>query len=435
MAITIIKKTHTINPNGNLNTWMFSSDNPNLIYCVLTMTKAQSTDIIAKKKVFTKPLNNVLSVDVSNVLKNLAESVLNNSNEVIILSNLPEYNVSIQEYTIDPETGSITAGDTTSEYSNYFFESEENVIDFFGYDSNKYNIQPYKGPEDTTPKAKFLTNQQQVKNITTQQKEFLKIFDLNRHGQKLKVTLYDGDNDFLFEELIPIEREGGENVINLNVSPLTILNHPLIKDTDEASITHTYRIVILDASNNEVSESRIYTMTESCQVRERNIVYKNVLGGWDSIIVNNSIETLTTAKTYINRPISRNNTYSQDGKFFGNKDVISNNNTYSYTASSGYLDDYESNLVKEVITSNKVYIGVEGFLVEITVDNKIYKVLQQYVNGFKRNRLDLQYNSNISINSMEKIIKEHNRIDNRLNYLADTYGDMISVDIVNRVIF
>ncbi len=437
MAITIIKEPHTISPNGNLNTWMFSSDNPNLIYCVLTMTKAQSTDIIAKKKVFPKPLTNVLSVDVSNVLKNLAESILNNSNEVITLSNLPAYNVSIQEYTIDPATGNITAGDTINETDNYFFESEENVIDFFGYDSNKYNIQPYKGPSNTDPKAKFLTNQQQVKNITTQQKEFLKIFDLNRHGQKLKVSLYDSDNDLLLDVSIPISRQASENVINLNVSPLVILNHPLIKDNDEVNITHTYKVVVLDGSNNEVSESRIYTMQESCQLRERNIIFKNVLGGWDSIIVNNSIETLTTAKTYINRPISRNNTYSQDGKFFGNKDVISNNNTYSYTASSGYLDDYESNLAKEIITSNKVYIGVEEFLVEISVDNKTYKVLQQHVNGFKRNRLDLQYTAPFSIQKLQTVINANdidlnNNPDSAL-YLAVNSGDFVIDNWLNSV--
>ncbi len=438
MAITIIKKPHQISPNGNLNTWMFSSDNPNIIYCVLTMTKGQSNDIIAKKKVFPKPLTNVLSVDVSNVLKNLAESVLNNSTEVITLSNLPAYNVKIEEFIIDPATGNITAGDTINEYSNYFFESEENVIDFFGYDSNKYNIQPYKGPSNTDPKAKFLTNQQQVKNITTQQKEFLKIFDLNRHGQKLKVSLYDSDNDLLLDVSIPIEREGvGKNVISLNVSPLTILNHPLIKNTDEASITHTYRIVITDAWDYEVSESRIYTMRESCQLRERNIVYKNVLGGWDSIIVNNSIETLTTAKTYINRPISRNNTYSQDGKFFGNKDVINTNNTYSYTASSGYLDDYESNLAKEVITSNKVYIAVDDFMVEISVDNKSYKVMQQHLNSFKRNRLDLQYTAPFSIQKLQTVINANdidlnNNPDSAL-YLAVNSGDFVIDNWLNSV--
>jgi len=401
------------------------------------MTKAQSTDIIAKKKVFQKPLTNVLSVDVSNVLKNLAESILNNSNEVITLSYLPEYNVSIQEYILDPATGNITAGDVTNEYSNYFFESEENVIDFFGYDSNKYNIQPYKGPSNTDPKAKFLTNQQQVKNITTQQKEFLKIFDLYGHGQKLKVSLYDSDNDLLLDVSIPITRQGSENVINLNVSPLAILNHPLIKDTDEANITHTYKVVILDSNDYEISESRIYTMTESCQLREKNIIYKNVLGGWDSIIVNNSIETLTTAKTYINRPISRNNTYSQDGKFFSNKDVINTNNTYSYTTSSGYLDDYESNLAKEIITANKVYVGVDDFMVEITVDNKTYKVLQQHVNGFKRNRLDLQYTAPFSIQKLQSVINANdinlnNNPDNAL-YLAVNSGDFVIDNWLNSV--
>ncbi|WP_313448241.1 hypothetical protein [Sphingobacterium sp.] len=401
------------------------------------MVKIQSNDIIAKKKVFPKPLSNVLSIDVSNVLKNLAESVLSNSNEVVTLTNLPAYNVTIQEFILEPITGDITAGDTTSEYSNYFFESEENVIDFFGYDSNKYNIQPYRGPEDTTPKAKYLTNQQQVKTITTQQKEFLKIFDLNRHGQKLKVSLYDADNDLLLDVSIPITRQASENVINLNVSPLAILNHPLIKDTDEANITHTYKVVILDYSDFEISESRIYTMQESCQLRERNIVYKNVLGGWDSIIINNSIETLTTAKTYINRPISRNNTYSQDGKFFGNKDVINTNNTYSYSASSGYLDDYESNLAKEVITSNKVYVGVEDFLVEISVDNKTYKVLQQHVNGFKRNRLDLQYTAPFSIQKLETVINANdidlnNNPDSAL-YLAVNSGDFVIDNWLNSV--
>lgn len=429
MAITIIQQPQKISPNGNLNTWAFSSDNSNLVYCVLTMVKNQSNDIIAKKKVFPKPLGNILSIDVSPILRNLAESTLINNNEVVTVSKLPEYYLKIQEYIQDPVTGDITAGEESSGYSSYFFESEENVIDFYGYTSDKYNIQPYKGPDNTDPKAKFLTNQKPVKTITTQQKEFLKIFDLYRHGQKLKVSLYDGDNDLLLDVNIPIVWQDYTNVINLNVSPLVLFNHPLIKDTDEASITHTYKIVILDAWGYEISESRIYSMIESCQLREKNIIYKNSLGGFDSIIVNNSVETLTTTKTYINRSNTRNNMYSQDGKFFGLKDIINSNNTYSYTASSGYLDDYESNLAKELITSNKVYIGVVEFLVEISVDNKTYKVMQQHVNGFKRNRLDLQFTAPFSIQKLNAVINAddialNNNPDTAL-YLALSNGDFV----------
>lgn len=422
MAITLIKKPHTISPNGNLNTWMFSSDNPNLIYCVLTMTKAQSTDIIAKKKVFPKPLTNVLSVDVSNVLKNLAESVLNNSNEVITLSNLPAYNVTIEEYTIDPNTGDITAGAKMNVAGdNYFFESEENGIEFMTYTSSRHNL-------NTDNKAKFLTNQQSVKTITTAQKEFLKIFDTKKVGKYVRIGFYDEFYDLVRSMEIPISNTG--NVININLNP-----ELLFAVEDDMLLVKMYKVTVLDSSKADISEPRVYNLIESCEKRERNIIFKNSIGGWDSIIVNNSIETLTTTKTYINR--NTNNTHTKDNKFYGNKDVINTNNTYSYTASSGYLDDYASNLAKEVITSNKVYIGVDDFMVEITVDNKTYKVLQQHVNGFKRNRLDLQYTAPFSIVKLQSVINaydlEFNESPIPTNYLVVKNGDFVVDNIMSYI--
>ncbi|KKX48344.1 hypothetical protein [Sphingobacterium sp. IITKGP-BTPF85] len=376
MALTIIQQPHNISPNSNINAWVLNSNNNNFIYVIAEITATITGTLITRKKIFPKPFSSNVVIELSSILESICESILLNSDELITKTNLPAYNITFKEYVIDSSTGVITAtGNDLIKNNNYFFESQENIIDFASYTANKYNI------NTTDTKALFLTNQPSLKNTTTLQKENLKIFDINNIAKKIKIMLYDSDNDFLKDFLIDIPVAG--NVINLNITPSIVLNHPLIKNTDEALITNIYKIVLLDINNKEVTEPQIIRMLDACNKKETNIVYKNTLGGWDSLIFNSKIETIGINKTYFNK---QNNsiTYSQDGKYVNNKELIKADTTYTYTASSDLLDDFESKQIKELLTSNKVYAVVNNLYVEISIDNKSYKVLQRHTNGYKK---------------------------------------------------
>ncbi|MGJ1194571.1 hypothetical protein [Sphingobacterium siyangense] len=414
MAITIIKKPHQISPNGNLNIWMFTSDNPNLIYCVLTMYNATNNNIIAKKKVFKTPMTNYLSTSVTGVLENITESVLYDLGDLITLSNLPAYNVTIQEYTQD-NNNNVQAGDITIVAGTFFtFEGEINPLYFSTYNSDNYNI-------NSNTKAKFLTNSDSVKTITNKQKEYLKIFDVNKLARKINISLYDGDNDLIVSTSLEIVENNSKNVINIVASPAVIFALDSIKNNEDLELVEKYRIVLTDANNNEITESRVYNLVEGCEKKEKNIIYKNSIGGWDSILMYNTTETLGTAKTYLNTSISKNNEYSKDNKFFGKKELIDTNNTYTYTATTQYLTDYESVCCKELIISNKVYISIFNYFAEISIDNKTYKVLLKQNNGYKANRLELQYTASFSLLFVQSQLNANDIIFNNnpqlVNYL------------------
>lgn len=426
--ITIIQQPPKISPNKNINAWVLNSNSNSFIYIIAEVTATITGTLITRKKAFPKPFSSNVVVELSSILESICESILLNSDELITKTNLPAYNIKFIEYVIDGAKGAITAsGSEVIKTNNYFFESQESIIDFASYTANKYNI------NTTDTKALFLTNQPALKNTTTLQKENLKIFDTSNIAKKIKISLYDSDNDLLKDVTIDIPVAG--NVINLNITPSIILNVEGIKDTDEAVITNIYKIVLLDATNKEVTDAVVVRMYNACSKKETNIVYKNSLGGWDSLIFNNKVETLAINKTYFNK---QNNsiTYSQDGKYINNKELIKTDTTFTYTASSDLLGDYESKHIKELLTSNKVYAVVNDFYVEISVDNKSYKVLQRHVNSYKKNRLELSFTAPFSLDALEAIASDIILNDNpdASLYLAVNTGDFVIDNLLNSII-
>lgn len=241
MAITITGQPHNINPSNNTNKWEFTSDSSQLIYCIVEVKEPITGKIIAKKKVFPKPLTTALAVDLSSVLTNVVEAKLNNSNDVVTTSNLYAYELTITEYLINSLTGLITVGSNISTATKYVFDGEMGLMDYLKYQANKYNI------NTTLNKAVFLSNKANINYVSAEQKEFLKIFDTSKIGKKVKVTKYI--NNVGTDTFYDIPTAG--NVININVSP------EILFPTGADNIDR-YRVVIVDSDNIEVSDFKGY---------------------------------------------------------------------------------------------------------------------------------------------------------------------------------
>ena len=410
MAINITHEPQRINPSGNLNTWVINSDEPNLLYYYVTVEDAYSLKRITRKKLYPKPntVNNTVMFNVSDALKEASESVLITNNNVINITKAPAYTIMVEEVVKHQsgmngtEWGTHIGGWAVGSLDRYhYFDSQLNVIDYVGYHSNTYNIN-----NDPEKKAKFLSNDQTVKRITTTQKEYLKIFNIDKIATKMLVQLYDTDGDFLESVTIgiPDNSEIEFPVVSINVTPSVILNHSSIS-ADTKSIAGQYKVTLLSATDVEVSESRLYIMYEDkCTLKETNVIYKNIMGGYDSVKFLNRIETINVSKTYLNTAMNKGITYSTDGKYLNNKDVITTDVVTSYLAFSDWLDDYESKQIKQLIMSPKVYVVVNNLLVEVTVENKTYKVSQRHTNGGKKNRLELQFTAPFSIDKLEEVL-------------------------------
>lgn len=418
MAINIKHRPQFINPNNNLNTWVISSDFPNLIYVVVEVVEPVTNAILAKKKLFPRPLSNDIHFNLSDVLSNLCESVLNTNMELITVTNLPSYKLRFIEYSnVD---GVITASTPIEDVNiNYFFESQENIIDYVGYNANKYNI-------NLEAKAKFLSDSKTIKNVYPNQKEFLKIFNTNSLAKKIKISYYDGDNELVETYYQQLPTNG--NVININASPQMVIN-TLPINADTKVLVEQYTIALTDNNNVELTEKRLYRLVpDDCQ-KLTNIIYKNQFGGFSSLQFLNRIETITINKTYLNTSVNNGITYSTDSKYINNKSIIDTSVSTTYTATSQLLDDYDSQQIKQLLLANKVYVAVGNYYVEITVDNKTYKVLQRHVNGYKLNRLELQFTTPFSIEKLEEIVSvgDLNFNDNPNPYLfLSIMGDFVT---------
>lgn len=421
MAITILKRPHQINPNSNNNIWEITSNYSNVVYFKVQLISIDGI-LMVNQKHYTKPMSNRVLINLSSTLKDISESVLSNINDMISYTSLPAYKIIITEYVVN--NGTISEGETLEDNNiNYFFDGKENELDFIGYTTNKYNI-------NTTTKAKFLTHNKVVKTITSTQKEYLKIFNTNNLAKKLGIKCYDEDGDLIVEVKIPLTNN---SVINLNVSPSIILNHPTIKAHEETLFIQQYKISILNDADVEVSESRLYKMVDKiCYLKETNILYKNSIGGWDSIVFNNRVENIAIDKKYYVKDDGYLNQI-----FSNSKENLSTTATTTYTASSDLLDDFESKQIKELLLSNRVYVVIGNYLIEVTIDNKTYKVLQRHVNGYKKNRLELLFSTPFSIEQLEdKISIEDVGLNDNPDsfvYLTAT-GDYVIDNIFNNII-
>src|SRR5690606_18956550 len=107
----------------------------------------------------------------------------------------------------------------------------------------------------------------------------------------------------------------------------------------------TYKIELVDTNNKILTKVMMYKIEDDCKTTPLFIYYKNDLGGWDSLKLNNPIETFTTTKNYLNSLPS-----FSSSKFKNAKKLINKSSTYSYTAFSELLNDNESLLIRELIS-------------------------------------------------------------------------------------
>lgn len=413
MAITIIQKPPLINLNGNNNIWEIGSDTDNVIYYVVQLINSNN-NIIINQKYYPRPHeeNSKISINVSPFLT--TDNTIRNVNYIATYTKLDSYQIVIKEYINN--NGVIQQGD---EYVDselyYFFEGAENNIDYLKYHYNKYNI-------NEAGKAQFLTNTRNNKAVLLNQNEFLQVFNLFNLAKKVTVYCYNNEDELITEASIDIVEN--QSVINLNVSPSVIFNHTDIKA--HKALIKKYKVVILDANNVEKTESKIYKIVNSsCITQQTNIVYKNRLGGWDSVIFNNRIETITIDKKYY----SKNEIFSSN-IFLNNKEILAQNATSTYSASSDLLDDYESKHIKELLLSNKVYVAIGNYLVEVIIENKTYKVLQRHVNGYRKNRLEILFTTPFTIEDIIEVIDE----DDDALYLINKDGNNIIDNYYNDIV-
>jgi len=92
------------------------------------------------------------------------------------------------------------------------------------------------------------------------------------------------------------------------------------------------------------------------------------------------------------------------------------------------LSDHDASLIKELLIANKVYIEIEGYFVEIAIDVKTYKVLQQRNNGFKRSRLTIDFSVAFSIDLFKQILIANRDENPQINYILSNFWSLVEND-------
>ncbi|WP_185217515.1 hypothetical protein [Sphingobacterium mizutaii] len=415
MAITINQRPHLLAPLGNNNIWSITSDITTLVYVLLTVKDGATGRVITKKKLYIKPNSSFIEFDLKEVLKDsINNDVVIGFNTLYTILSVPNYQLEFNEYFINNDV--LISGNTfVDDEIHYYFNGELNPMEYARYSSNVYNL-------NQNQTAKYLTNHVDIKQVEYEQKESLSIFNVDGMDVNVIITCYNN------QSVVGTITESIEGVvgqrIDINMSPSYISSR-----VGEVEFS-TYKIELVDTNNKILTKEKFYQIEDDCKTTPLYIYYKNDLGGWDSVKLNNPIETFTTTKNYLNSLPS-----FSSSKFNNAKKLINKSSTYSYTAFSELLNDNESLLIRELISSSEVYVVIDEYLVEVIVDSNKYKVLQRHTNAGKKGRFELTFTSPFSLLKIKEMIAEYRRgnID-QLNYIMNNFWSLVNPNNTIKII-
>lgn len=386
--ITIVKSPAQYSPAGNPIIFQVTSNDINILYFNVQLINVPSGDTISNLKYYVRPdFTNGVSFNLSDILSNLVETKINSSSQVLAAP-IPQATVSYRLVITERinQNGTVVNGATYSNTNDKFtvWNGEFSRLLMSAYVQDKWVA------NSTTP-AKFLSLKEQISKQSGTSTEQLYFINRDNLAKQCRIRTYDvsGNQNHLYVASIP-----SGDMVRFNVAPKVIYN---LYNTDFSTVGH-YRVDLLDANSNVVSEEKVYKYVGyKCTLQPVNILFTNSLGGLESFTFFNPIQTTSVSKTMLKQNVLQmnNGIYSdnKDGVLNQSDRIINVNSTSTFKVFSDVLTDHETIMLMELIISKNVYVELSDnkTLVPITITNNNYQVLLRKTNGFKLNRLELNY--------------------------------------------
>lgn len=307
--------------------------------------------------------------------------------------------------TFQSDTGATTNvycvfGELYDEFSNNFrkgFPIGQTSIVWVHNSALKYseinNLSAYT-VSSTTPlgtNRKFLTNSPSVKETYSNQKEFLSVIaDGSSNfacGVRGTILYYDGSTSSYVNKLNTAFSTGGHKIADVSYSNLGFTGStPIRKYT-----VQLYRDTVPQSNDIGVSEIKTYELLPDCPSDyQKNILWVNSLGGWDSFMFNGEMEQSSKRKSdiFITSPdytpseTERLNTdYQIDVEFITTiKSSWINKNHFDWLFDLSKSDDVR------VLQNNKfIPINIVKFDYQMDTIDDVYQVTIEYKTAIEEN--------------------------------------------------
>lgn len=386
--ISIVKAPSAYTPVGNPILFQVTSNNPDIVYFLVQVVETGTGNTIINQKYYIRPdYINGVSFNLSDVLSNLVDTQINNSGEVVAVAltgSTISYRLIITEKL--NQSGTIVSGAVYNNVADKFtvWNAELSRLLFTGYVQDEYVA-------NSNIPAKFLSMKDQISKQSGTSTEHLYFVNRGDLAKQCRIRTFDSAGVQNHFYLAPIPTG---DMVRLNVSPKVIHN---LYNTDFSNVGH-YRVDLLNASGNVVSEEKVYKyVTYKCTLLPINLLFTNSLGGLESFTFFNPIESMTIGKTSLKTNILQmnNGIYSDNSNGVLNESdkVINVISTATFKVFSDVLTDNETIMLKELITAPKVFVELSDnkTLVPVTITNNSYNVALRRTNGFKLNRLEISF--------------------------------------------
>lgn len=386
--ISIIRTPNQFTPVGNPIVFQVTSNNPDIVYFLVQVVETTTGNTIINQKYYIRPdYINGVSFNLSDVLSNLVDTPINNSNAIVAIALIGatlNYRLIITEKI--NQSGTIVSGAVYNNVADKFtvWNGELSRLLFSGYVQDKWVA-------NSNIPAKFLSLKDQISKQSGTSTEHLYFLNKGNLAKQCRIRTYDvnGVQNHLYLAGIP-----SGNMIRFNVSPKVIYH---LYNTDFSTVGH-YRVDLLNASGEVVSEEKVYKYVGyKCTLQPINLLFTNSLGGLESFTFFNPIESITTSKTSLKTNILQlnNGIYSDNNNGLLNESnkVINVESTATFKVFSDVLSDNETIMLKELIMAKKVFVELSDnkTLVPITIIPASYNVALRRTNGYKLNRLEISF--------------------------------------------
>lgn len=401
MAITIIKAPSLYNPALNDSIFQLQTDNVNILYFNVTVTKPDGISILSNLKIYPTPaLRNGAYVNLQEVLKNVSQTtILKNDTLLSPLVDIYSYRLNITEYIYNTSNNSVSQGAYLQTSFYNVFNGQLPKIAMSDYDYSIY-------VSTNISIAKYLTDKP-TSNIKYWSTEYL-YFMNNSYATGVDIKLYYSNGTSITKAL-PIDTSKKLN--RINISPRALAVAGLILDNLK------YYTINLVSGNAIVSQvvTRYYLSDVDCSEQPVNIIWVNSYGGTDSYTFKNPIEKLSVDKVSIKMNgygVNSAGFYvaSNSNIYQSNEQIISVDETSEYTVYSDWLSTAESTWLPSVIASKSVYVELtNGKLLPIKVTNNTASLQNKFSSGMKSFELSFQSESGL-LSTIEDRINDKSKV-------------------------
>lgn len=366
----------------NAAVYKVTSSYPDAMAFRVRVVDDTTSEIISTQFYATLPMSpQSTTFDLAPMLSSVVDYEINTSPGLIteLTKPLRRYHLIITEYYLT--LAGRTEGATITTDDRFCFNAMLSRVDFAAYAYESYLIRSgFTG-------GRFLTNMPAISSVYLKSDNRLQF--ISTSAGSIRIRFYNRPGVLLTDHLEPYG-DAPVYVLNLNVLDMQAVIPGMTLDFDY------FTVQALNEGGFEISELRTFELKDYKCTAMVELVFGNNLGGFDSLMFTNPIQTIGTTKRKIDMSAWQ---LDQDGNYYDNANGVFNpitkvigskvNNSFSVVTEP--LSQDMARFATGLIESENVFVKLsDGNLMPIEIDDSDYTPFNRNY-GTKENRLTIRF--------------------------------------------